>query len=212
MNNPYKKILYPIHIFQTHIKENELIKDELFSNIQKYSKDVSIPDGWLTDNILTSFDSNNINIKLFGEDSIVHEYYQKYLSTFFDKVVRLDLPDIWFNYYSNGEYQEAHHHVHPYMKNKTHFSCIHYLRYDPEVHQPVTFVDPLMLIRSHSLEMDSNNYHEKYSPEIREGSLLMFPAYLEHFVRKSVPTPDNPRISIAFNIIIRQYGDETDEY
>ena len=98
------------------------------------------------------------------------------------------------------------------MKGKTHFSCIHYLKYDPEVHQPVTFVDPLMLIRSHSLEMDSNYYSERYSPEIREGSLLMFPSYLEHFVKKSDSTLDNPRISIAFNIIIKQYGDETDEY
>ena len=210
--NPYKKILYPIHIFQTHIKENELIKDELFSNIRKYSKNVSIPDGWLTDNIQTSFDEDNINIELFGEDSIVHEYYQKYLSRFFDKFVRLDLSDIWFNYYSNGEYQEPHHHVHPNMKGKTHFSCIHYLQYDESIHQSVTFVDPLMLIRSHSLEMDSNYYDEKYSPEIREGSLLMFPSYLEHFVKKSDPTPDNPRISIAFNIIITQYGDETNEY
>lgn len=210
--NPYKKILFPIHIFQTHIKENELIKDDLFSNIQKFSKDVSIPDGWLTDNILTSFNNNNVNIKLFGEDSIVHEYYQKYLSRFFDKDVKLDLVDIWFNYYSNGEHQEAHHHVHPNIQCMTHFSCIHYLKYDSEVHQPVTFVDPLMLIRSHSLEMDSNDYDERYCPEIREGSLLMFPAYLEHFVKKSDPTPDNPRISIAFNIIIKQYGDETDEY
>ena len=82
--NPYKKILFPIHIFQTHIKENELIKNELFSNIRKYSKNVSIPDGWLTDNIRTSFDDDNINIELFGENSIVHEYYQKYLSRFFD--------------------------------------------------------------------------------------------------------------------------------
>ena len=62
--NPYKKILYPIHIFQTHIKENELIKDDLFSNIQKFSKDVSIPDGWLTDNIQTSFDNDNVNIMI----------------------------------------------------------------------------------------------------------------------------------------------------
>ena len=210
----YRKALFPIHIYQTHIKENELIKDELSNNIEKYVKDKSlkIPDGWLTDSVQTSFEVDNANMELFEKDSIVHEYYQKYLSRFFDKFVRLDLSDIWFNYYSNGEYQEPHHHVHPNMKGKTHFSCIHYLKYDPEVHQPVTFLDPLMLIRSHSLEMDSNYYSERYSPEIREGSLLMFPSYLEHFVKKSDSTLDNPRISIAFNIIIKQYGDETDEY
>jgi len=211
--NPYKKILFPIHIFQTHIKENELIKDELFSNIQKFSKDVSIPDGWLTDNIKTSFDNNNLNIELFGNDSIVHQYYQKYISHFIDKPTDFVVEDIWFNYYSNGEYQEKHHHQnHKKLSVVPQFSCIHYLKYDPEVHQPVIFEDPLELVRTSSLEMDSNYYSGKYIPEIREGSLLMFPSYLEHYVQKSDPTPENPRISIAFNIIVKKYGDETDGY
>ena len=34
----YRKALFPIHIYQTHIKENELIKDELSNNIEKYVK------------------------------------------------------------------------------------------------------------------------------------------------------------------------------
>ena len=38
----YRKALFPIHIYQTHIKENELIKDELSNNIEKYVKDKSV--------------------------------------------------------------------------------------------------------------------------------------------------------------------------
>ena len=81
----YRKALFPIHIYQTHIKENELIKDELSNNIEKYVKDKSlkIPGGWLTDNMKTSFGNSNTNIELFGDNSIVHDYYEKYLSKIF---------------------------------------------------------------------------------------------------------------------------------
>ena len=34
------------------------------------------------------------------------------------------------------------------------------------------------------------------------------PSYLVHHVEKSKPTPDNPRITIAFNLRILTYGDE----
>ena len=208
----YRKALFPIHIYQTHIKENELIKDELSNNIEKYVKDKSlkIPGGWLTDNIETSFGNSNTNIELFGDNSIVHDYYEKYLSKIFDKDVKMILNHMWFNYYSNGEYQEPHHHVDGgcVMNDKAHFSCIHYLKFNENIHEPAIFVDPLSLIRSHSIEIDSNNYNDRYVPNVREGTLLMFPSYLEHYVRKNTPTPDDPRVTIAFNIILTKYGDD----
>ena len=206
----YRKALFPIHIYQTHIKENELIKDELSNNIEKYVKDESlkIPDGWLTDSVQTSFDSDNTNIELFDTDSIVHDYYKKYLFKIFDKPVELNIKEMWFNYYSNGEYQEPHHHIDgsSINNNQAHFSCIHYLKFNENIHEPAIFVDPLSLIRSHSIEIDSNNYNERYVPNVREGSLLMFPSYLEHYVRKNAPTPDDPRVTIAFNILLTKYG------
>ena len=85
------------------------------------------------------------------------------------------------------------------LRREIFYLCIHYLYYDPDVHQPVTFVDPLMLIRSHSLEMDSNYYDEKYSPEIREGSLLMFPSYFKHSVPKN--KTKYTRKSVSMNIV-----------
>ena len=207
----YRKALFPIHIYQTHIKENELIKDELSNNIEKYVKDESlkIPDGWLTDSVQTSFDSDNTNIELFDTDSIVHDYYKKYLFKIFDKPVELSIKEMWFNYYSNGEYQEPHNHIDGgFLNNQPHFSCIHYLKFNENIHEPAIFVDPLSLIRSHSIEIDSNNYNERYVPNVREGSLLMFPSYLEHYVRKNAPTPDDPRVTIAFNIVLTKYGDD----
>ena len=210
--NPYKKVLFPIHIFQAHIKENELIKEELSHAIDNYRDkgDSKVPEGWLTDNLLTSFDATNFNFKLFSESQVTQRLYEKYILKFFDRPTKVNVLEMWFNYYSNGEYQEVHTHVQPNMfAPRPHFSCIHYLKFDPEVHQPVVFNDPIGILRqTNSIELDSNNYDNKYEPQLREGSIIMFPPYLEHYVPKSEPTPDNPRISVAFNIILTEYGED----
>ena len=209
--NPYKKVLFPIHIFQAHIKENEMIKDELCHAIDKYRNgSTKIPEGWLTDNLLTSYDSNDFNFDLFSKSEVTQRLYNKYILRFFDKPTKVNVLDMWFNYYSNGEYQEVHTHVQPdVFAQRPHFSCIHYLKFDPEVHQPTIFIDPLSTIRlTNSIELDSNNYNEKYESQIREGSIIMFPPYLEHYVSKSEPTPDNPRITVAFNIVLTEYGED----
>ena len=210
--NPYRKVLFPIHIFQAHIKENELIKEELSHAIENYRDkgDSKVPEGWLTDNLLTSFDADNFNLKLFSESQVTQRLYEKYILKFFDRPTKVNVLDMWFNYYSDGEYQEVHTHVQPNMFSlRPHFSCIHYLKFDPEVHQPVVFNDPIGILRqTNSIELDSNNYDHKYEPQLREGSIIMFPPYLEHYVPKSEPTPDNPRISVAFNIILTEYGED----
>lgn len=210
--NPYKKVLFPIHIFQAHIKENELIKEELSHAIDNYRDkgDSKVPEGWLTDNLLTSFDADNFNFKLFSESQVTQRLYEKYILKFFDRPTKVNVLDMWFNYYSDGEYQEVHTHVQPDMfAPRPHFSCIHYLKFDPEVHQPVVFNDPIGILRqTNSIELDSNNYNDEYEPQLREGSIIMFPPYLEHYVPKSEPTPDNPRISVAFNIILTEYGED----
>ena len=211
MNNFYKKALFPIHIFQINILENKLILDNLLTEIQTIyqNEKLEIPDGWLTDKLYTTFEHDTINKALFGPDSIVHEYYSKYVQKMFDEEVKVILDDIWLNVYENGEFQEEHNHL-AYDINmvRPYFSCIHYLKFDEENHEPVRFTDPIMEMRYNSFEMNSNNYSHQYKPKIREGDLLMFPPYLKHLVPKSKPTPDNQRITIAFNIRLLEYGEQ----
>lgn len=210
MSNPYKKILFPVHIYQCNIRENQIIQDEIVPVIEDIhqKKKSLIPDGWETTKLHTSFDIAEINQPLFSEQSAACRYYIKYVSKFFDKPSQLEIVDIWYNYYDDGEYQEIHDHLNSniFLK-KAHFSCIHYLKYDSNVHVPTTFIDPIEQVRTHSLEMESNHYGPKYHPHVREGDLIMFPSYLQHFVQKSDPTPDSPRITVAFNLHVSQYGD-----
>ena len=208
MRNHYKRALFPVTLYHTNVRENSVIQREVLATIQKCyeEKELPIPNGWLTDKLTTSFDQNELNHKIF-ESERIHELYMKYVSSVFDKPVTFSLEDMWFNYYIDGEYQEEHHHInsspfHP----PVHFSCIHYLKYDEEEHVSTTFHDPISTLRAHSFEMESNYCKENWVPKVKEGDLLIFPSYLVHHVKKSKPTPDNPRITIAFNLRLLSYG------
>ena len=213
MRNHYSKILFPTHLYHTNIRENAFLQREVLSSIQKCyeEKDLPIPNGWLTDKLNTSFENNDVNQEIFQSEKL-HSTYSKYVQSVFDKPSRFSLEDMWFNYYIDGEYQEEHHHInHSPFIAPVHFSCIHYLKFDEEVHVGTTFSDPLESVRLHSFEMNSNHYSSKWTPKVKEGDLLIFPCYLPHFVQKSIPTPDNPRITIAFNLRLLSYGEQGDQ-
>ena len=213
-DNPFKKVLFPIHIYQNRIKENDVCKDEILSKINKMHEDgkLEVPSGWLTDHLSTSFNYPDVNFELFRDTKTLN-FYQKYIKNFFDKEeVEFGVDEMWYNYYINGEWQEVHSHLsNNSFQQCSSFSCIHFLSFNPEIHSPVVFVDPNERIRSLSMEMESNYYENRYSPRITEGSIVMFPSYLEHFVPKGPPTPDYPRITIAFNLKVLKYGELTAE-
>lgn len=206
---PYRKSLFPVSIFHTNIRENNSLKERYLPRIlDNYGKrSIDIPSGWDTGNVYTSFDNDGINQSIF--DEVIVRTYFEYIKKFFDKEVEFDIVDLWFNCYENGEYQEQHNHLNYDIFNSTvaHFACIHYLRFDPKVHQSAVFVDPINELRFNTLEMTSNHYVSKYVPQVNEGDIIMFPNYLEHFVKQTPPTEGNPRVTISFNISVKKYGD-----
>ena len=207
----YRKELYPISIYHNRVEDNERMKQLIIPQIEGNLKEISpVPDGWLTTQCTTSFDSDDINGSIFyeGKDSEeIREQYMNVMKTFFDKDWEVDIPNIWFNYYTNGEYQEGHTHLGSFRK-PLHFACVHFLSFDPERHSPLVFTDPLTTLRTPMFEMDSANYHEKYQVKAKEGDFVMFPCYLEHEVKAGPPTPDYPRITVSFNVRVLRYGDE----
>ena len=70
------------------------------------------------------------------------------------------------------------------------------------------FKDPLHQLRNLSVELDRNDYSHIWKPNVKEGDFLMFPSYLSHCVKPGKPTPDYPRITIAFNFRILEYHGE----
>ena len=207
----YRKELYPISIYHNRVEDNERMKELIVPQIEENLKEIApVPGGWLTTKCKTSFDSDDINGSIFynGEHSDgIRGQYMNVLKSFFDKDWEVDIPNMWFNYYTTGEYQEGHTHLGTFNA-PLHLACVHFLSFDPERHSPLVFTDPLTVIRTPMFEMDSSNYQEKYHVNAKEGDFVMFPTYLEHEVKAGPPTPDYPRITVSFNIRMLRYGDE----
>lgn len=208
----YRRELFPISIFHSSVEDNEKLKSLTIPYIEQYKEEISSspPEGWLTRNIKTSFEKHNINEIFFDDGETSQELKNQYinvLKTFFDQNWETDIDSMWFNYYDNGEYQEGHTHMGVFNK-PIHFACVHFLSFDPTVHSPLTFTDPISRLRSTSIEFASSNYGEKCVLNAKEGDLVMFPCYLEHEVKSGPPTPKNPRITISFNIRVLNYGNE----
>lgn len=204
--NEYAQTLFPISFYHGKVSNNQRLKDLILPYIESVRKDLpDAPIDWFTNRMITSYGNDEIS-SIFYDGGVISEESQKQyvevIESFFKHRVEFDVVSTWFNYYDNGEYQEAHSHMGgPFTP--IHFSCVHFLAYDPEVHSPLTFIDPLLTLRSCALEL--NGYSEKHMCMVEEGDFLMFPCYLDHEVSPSLPTPGNPRVTVTLNIKVNDF-------
>ena len=201
-----RKTIFPVSYYHGKVENNDRLKGQLLPHINSKKDRLFVPEGWTTTKIITSIDDDRVNEFLFDCKELKEQYIDV-IESFCDDKYIIEIDEIWFNYYIDGEYQEQHNHLDSAMEVRTKgekractFSCIHFLCYDKEVHSPVVFKDPISLIRSHSFEFASHKHDEGHKPDISEGDMIMFPSYLEHEVKAGRPTPDNPRITISFNL------------
>mgnify|MGYP001178664743 FL=1 len=198
-----RKELFPISIFHGKVEDNGKLKDNILPFIQTTKQYNKPPEGWLTNNINTSYNNTEINCYDFLIEE-TQQQYQAVLNTFFDERFNINVSQMWYNVYNGGEWQEEHTHTGT-IGSPIHFACIHFLSFDPNIHTPVTFIDPLITTRALSLEMKSNGYNDKVNLKYEEGDLIMFPSYLSHEVSPSIQS-DYPRITISFNIEVLNYA------
>ena len=199
--------LFPTTVYKTNIQSNHILKGELLSKIMRDSYSWKEQTQWRTNRIITSFGDEEYNDQFFdvvSSETDLFVQYQNCFKQFFDHEFSAVIDLIWMNVYRDGEYQEQHNHITRYNTSPCHFSCVHYLSFDPLRHQPLTFVDH-NLHAANAFHLEKENYRPVYSPHISEGDFIMFPTYLEHYVLPSVPTPDYPRITISMNISIKAY-------
>jgi len=214
----YRKQLFPISYYKDKIKNNQKIKNKVTPVILENCKllENNSPKGWLTNKILTSFSGEPNGKEIFFSENtyfqkILRNEYSKCLDNFFDDYYQIIVDDMWYNCYINGEYQESHDHLGGFFNPST-FSCVHFLSFDKDRHKPICFYDPLEQIRCTSIEFGSHNYKSTVFLDIEEGDFIMFPSFLRHSVYPSPPTPDYPRITISFNVLVSEYGPQKNKH
>ena len=186
--------LFPIKVYKGNVLNNKILKEKYLPRIEKVKDSTKIPKSWSTNSCKTSYTNNEINEKVFTDDDLKDSYSSLIYSFLKENGLDIHYFTPWFNYYSDGEYQESHTHV----SDTIDFACIHYLQFDPERHSSLTLLDPLRSLKLYTHIPQS--YDFKNNLDINEGDLIMIPGYLEHEVVAGKSTPDYPRVTISFNI------------
>jgi hypothetical protein len=112
--------------------------------------------------------------------------------------------DLWYNVGIEGSHQEEHDHMGGFPGVA--YSAIHYLIYDPSVHEPTIFYNPIhhtYLRNMHPCngeDMPTDWKKGYFSPTVEEGDIIFFPSYLRH----SVPYQRSNvvRATMAMNLTI----------
>jgi|TARA_B100000035_G_scaffold219067_1_gene187914 hypothetical protein len=191
-----KKELFSVPIHYGFISSNDFLKEKLLPRIELTRDKVELPEDWDTNKLITSFNHNDFNEMIF--DDITYYSYMDCISDAFGNTGPTKIQKLWYNYYADGEFQEIHNHIGDIF-NPTHMCGVHFLQYDKRIHEPLVFEDPMMKLRSYGWEAVTD-YEETFTVDASEGDVVFFPPYLDHKVKSGNPTPDYPRITVAFNI------------
>ena len=163
----------------------------------------------------------------FDSNSDIHHSYADFDNDDYDKPVLDKLTDVYNNTFTElikklqfksfeysldnivatkgSQYMAPHNHL-PVAD----YSCIHYIKFNKDVHKPTTFRNPSMFAKSlHHIkpkfkprinEVDFSIFSEKHFVLTAEDDMIIIPSYLEHQVDKSYN--DEMRITIVTNLIV----------
>ena len=185
--------MFGVPLFRYHLDPTEIKKNAL----ERYNRNKDIP----LDGIPNGWDCNLKTDFHDSRDNRYSNYYDDVMKQF-GKDVGLTsghahMHESWLNYYTKGMNQEEHDHLPGF------YSAIHYVKFNPDVHEPAVFTNPLIQLYSYMNNEINYKKHPDYilpdfTPEVKEGEILIFPSWLKHTVKRT--TTDEHRITLAFNI------------
>ena len=202
-------LIFAPFYWKTHVEETADIINNCLGKIQANVSraPVAIPAGWEC-NVHSSFKSDDPDMKL--NDEFLFSIYSKYITDFFReyslKAGKYNIHSPWYNAFSKNQYQEPHTHL------PADFSVVHYVTFDESQHLATTFVHPNPIISQSAKAfrrplMDKLDpscpahsfYMSFYTPpQIKQGDLIIFPSFLNHYVKPNVS--EKQRITITFNV------------
>ena len=176
--NNREKAVKTQNIFCTSVafKKLDLSKLKIVGNKFKKTFESGINTTLETQTLLNKNSMNYLNIEITW---ILAQLLKPFCKTFV-----FNICGFWINKYDKKDYQGTH--VHP-----SDFSFIIYYKTNKS---HTVFNAPFKQL----LEMiDSKIHQREYEPKLNDGDIIVFPSYLEHWVR-----PNSKNITIAGNIKI----------
>ena len=201
--------LFAPFYWKTPIEETGSILDRYLAQIQANveSQPTLRPFGWDC-NVHTNYNVPNMQL----DPGVLGGIYQKYLQQFWAECrfqpATMKIQQPWYNCYSQNQFQEFHGHL------PNDFSAVHYLVFDEKEHPATTFINTnpalsqaIQVFRGPLIEKCDPNTPEhscfltSFTPQdIRQGDLVIFPSFLNHYVKPNLS--EKKRITISFNLQI----------
>lgn len=194
--------LWPTWVYETVIENH----NEIYDNFKQYLEDEKnyFDEPWQYGSCLSSIRNKN-NDQLPWKiwfDSIkkdTHNYLEN-MQAVTNFTISCD--EHWVNIYKKHNYQETHDHSFPGRS----ISAIYILELEKEENSggQLIFECPnYNIIQSTSMsEIFSQWQYQKYTPELEQGKLILFPCWLQHYVLPY--KSENRRSTIAANFRIQK--------
>tara|TARA_X000000950_G_scaffold255481_1_gene320142 strand:+ start:472 stop:1101 length:630 start_codon:yes stop_codon:yes gene_type:complete len=200
--------LFPTMIYKFNIDPKLYDKQNIIDIVEKnYQKS----------NYRNNFDSNSDLHHSYGDfdnDNYIKPNLDKlldvYKKTFIEFTKQLKFKSFEYSLDNivatkGSQYMSPHNHL-PVAD----YSCIHYIKFNKDIHKPTTFRNPSMYAKTlHHLKpkfkpkinnLDFSIFSEKHFVLTTEDDMIIIPSYLEHQVDKSYD--DEMRITIVTNLIV----------
>tara|TARA_Y100001951_G_C11260057_1_gene251943 strand:+ start:307 stop:1053 length:747 start_codon:yes stop_codon:yes gene_type:complete len=199
--------LFPVDIFiedTTNLTvDNEKLSEEILKREKsKEGRDISNVGGWQSQPLLTNetwdeFDNLLDFVKKSFEKVCVHSRYQK--------KIKFGIASPWLSVNRHRDYNQVHQH------GQMDWSWVYYAK-SPKKCGDIVFIDPrirkTMRPQDHLMTKEHEANHmpnpalcTQYKMPVLDGRLVIFPAYVEHYVEPNLS--QEPRISIAGNIFLQ---------
>ncbi len=114
----------------------------------------------------------------------------------------------WANVNRLGDYHDAHNHPHAYLSG-TYYVTVPEGRAEIGTRRDlrsgcITFYDPRGAVNMTAIKRDPN-IEAEHTVDPKAGMILLWPAFLNHFVHPNLSR--EPRISISFNVVLKWSDD-----
>jgi hypothetical protein len=191
--------IFPVPLIQIEFDKHD---EYYFEDIEK---SVNLPEGWEVplNSTFPEIPNNDSFITPIVRDSLIIDL-TKCIKKVFEKLnlpTEIYIDDFWYNIYHEDQGQEEHDHLGDVGEYNAFWSGIYYNKNA----SPTCFIRSDRMYKTQSFpESDvsdlSISFDRKYFSNVKDGDILLFPPYLEHYVMSQPWHKDNMRLTFAFNI------------
>lgn len=187
------KNLYPTPIYTTSLEGSvvQTTENQVLEYIETYPD--HFKHAWACNTVSNVKYKGDDKLKLPAFENELKKHVNEYSKIFkYTDKFKIGIESLWVNLAPPGSYQEIHAHTHPYRKIL--YSGVYYIKTEEKCGNIIFHTE----LDAHFAQMMKCGFYDDCSVEAKEGTLVLFPAWLKH--RVNLNQSESDRIGISFNI------------